>query len=400
MTRLLVVGLGLLLLLVPAFTAAQSEGIVEGQVVNGTAGAQAIGADLPVKLSILQGDVETTSLETRTDASGRFRFEGLDTATSLTYWPEVTYFGVAYSTDEPVQFEGDTANLDATLNVYETTDDDGALRLNSVHLIAESFGEVLRVSEIHLLGNSADRTYVAASGQGDGVFVPLPDQAVGLAFQQDAQTDRFVEVDGGIVDTAPVPPGSESSLVFFSYHLMVRGDTVPLERTFAYPVDSLSVLVAQPGLTLRGGQLQAMGPELFQGRQYDFYVANDLAPGTPLDLELLPVAVAADPGSARAAGGVEAATAPAGSQGSQEQLRWLGFALTGLVVIGAVVYPLVRRSASAPSKNFDPTADPEARRLLAELADLEDEMEAGEMDETTYRRLRSEKQEAIRSLWQ
>ena len=39
-----------------------------------------------------------------------------------------------------------------------------------------------------------------------------------------------MEVDGGLVDTEPVPPGSESSLVFFSYHLMVTGETVPLER--------------------------------------------------------------------------------------------------------------------------------------------------------------------------
>ncbi|MFC2031014.1 hypothetical protein ACFLWA_09830 [Chloroflexota bacterium] len=405
MRKLAFILLGLLLLLLSPMASAQSGGTVEGQVVNRTTDAPPVEAGVPVALMVVQGEAETIVAETLTDASGRYRFEGMDTDPGVSYWPEATYAGVTYSVAEPLRYDGGETVLEATLNVFETTDDDSTIRLNSVHLIAESFGEVLRISEIHLFGNGGDRTYVGVAGPGDpavntSLYIPLPEQAVGLAFQQGTDSDRFLEVEGGLQDTEPVPPGGESSLAFFSYHLMVPGDEVPLERDFAYPVDTLSMLVAQPGLALRSDQLVAMGPELFQGQQYEFYVSSDIASGEPVRMALLPGAIESDMGSGTAPSGTEAPAAAPSGQGNQELLRLLGFVLAGLAAAGVVVYLLIRRRSSDSPTERDLTTDSETRQLLAELADLEDDREAGKVDEATYERLRAEKREAIRTLWQ
>ena len=376
----------------PASARAQGEGVVEGLVLNGTPGGPEVGAGLPVTLRLFQGDVEMDALETTTAGDGSFRFEGLDTDPTLQYWPEVLYLGTIYSGDEPLQFSEGQPELVTTLMVYETTTDDANVRLNSVHMIVESFGQVLRVSEIHLFGNGGDRAYVGSPGE-DGrpatVSIPLPDDAVGLSFGEDVAPDRFLEVDGGLLDSDPVPPGQESSLIFFSYHVMVTGESVSLERRFAYPVDNLNMLVAQPGLALTGGALTSEGVELFQGQQYEFYTAQALAADTPLELEfaVLPEEALPSGETTEPAGAMTGVVA----ESSQGLLRGLGLGLAVLAFVGAAGYSLgtgQRRLARGGAA--DPTTRPEVRRLLADLADLEDAYEAGQIDEGRYQARRTE----------
>jgi hypothetical protein len=395
-----VLGLALLLLGALALTVeAQGNGVLDGQVVNGTVGGPEVGAGITVTLHIFRGDVELDSLQTTASAEGGFRFEGLDTDAELEYWPEAFYLGVPYSIAEPYRFGDGERALQATVTVYETTDDDSAITLGSVHIIAESFGQMLRVSEVHLFSNTGDRTFAGRAteaGPSTTLQIPLPSGVVGFAFQQDVPATRFVEVENGLLDTEPVSPGSEAALVFFSYHLEVDGETIPLERRFAYPVDSLNVLVAQPGLALRSDQLLARGVELFQGREYEFYTTQALGADTPLALELLPTSSEASPA---APAGMEQAVTSAPTGGNQGLLRWLGLGLAVLAGVGALVYAVAsRRPAAAPQAHASLTANPKARRLLADLADLEAAFEADQIDAATYERQRADKYEALKSL--
>jgi hypothetical protein len=379
---------------------AQNSGVLEGTVVNGTAGGPEIGAGVVVSLYVLEGDSEVQTLETTTDGQGRFRFEGLDTDPALEYWPEVVYLDVATSSEEPYQFGEGQVQISATLKVYETTTDDADIRVSSVHIIAESFGQVLRLSEIYFFGNTGDRAYVGTLGE-DGrsrtVFVPLPPGAMGVSLEDDESSERFVQEDDGLWDTDPVPPGTEMSLAFFSYHLVVAGDTVPLERQFAYPVDSLNIMVVQPGLTLRSDNLESHGPQLIQGRQYELYTARDLGPDSPLTVEFVPVAGAeAVSGSPS---GTEETILGLSDAGNQGTLRQIGFGLALLAVGAALAYSFVsngRPVRRAPEQ--DRASDAPARRLLVELADLDDAFDAGQMTEAEYTRRRAQIYESLQAL--
>lgn len=391
----------LLALLALAATAhAQETGVIEGQVVNGTAGGPAVGAGVLVTLHALQGEIEVATLETTTAAEGRFRFEGLDVDPTLEYWPEATYLAVPYISDNAAQFSADQMSLEATITVYETTTDDSEISLNSVHLIVESFGSVLRVNEIHLFGNAGDRTYVGTL-EGDQpltVLVPLPEEAVGLAFQDDISGTRFVEVEGGLRDTEAVLPGADGSLVFFSYHLMVTSETVSLERSFAYPVGLLNVLATQPGLLLRSEQLQDLGPQSFQSQQYELYATQDLAANAPLVMDLTVTGESSGEGMPVSTGGSQQVGGASGV-GSQKTLLWLGVVLALLALAAALVYIGVARKPAAVAASASPLAsNPQARRLLADLAALEDAYEAGQMDDAAYQQRRTELYETLKSL--
>jgi hypothetical protein len=383
---------------------AQDSGVLTGQVLNGTAGGPEVGAGLDVTLRVFRGEAELNTFATETDSQGSFVFEELDTDPTLVYVPEVVYLGVVYQSMEPYRFEGGAADLTATLSVFETTDDDSAVAIDSVHLIAESFGQMLRISEIHLFGNGIERTYIGKDGQIAGtdrstVYIPLPEEAVGVAFQGESAGERFLETDGGMLDTEPVPPGPESSLAFFSYHLVVAGETVPLERWFAYPVSNLSILVAQPGLKLQSEQLGAMGSQEFEGKQYELYVAGNLDANAPLALEFIPMADVGS-GSGMTVPWEGGAGAPAASsRGSQGILLWLGMILAVLAVVGVTVYAVGARQSPARSVR-SPALDrgPQGRRLLAELADLEDAFAAGEIDESSYESQRARTYDALRAL--
>jgi hypothetical protein len=396
--------LGFLLLTVSFPALAQGDGVLRGKVVNGTSGGEDVGAGILVTMRSFQNDTPIEEFETVTDAGGGFRFEGLDTDPELQYLPETTYQDVPYTLLEPVQFGGDQTSLDVSITVHETTEDDSAIGLDSVHLIAESFGEVLRITEIHLYGNSGDRTYVGrpsdvAHGLLTTLQIPLPENGVGLALEQSETEQRFIEVEGGVVDTSPVRPGSETSLVFFSYHLMVTGDVVPLERRFSYPVTGMNAMAAQPELSLRSEQLQAMGAETFQGRQYSFYVGDGLAAGAPLDIEFLPAAGESVPSMPASGETPEQAATVEATRGNQGLLRWFGFGLVALAVLGALIYPLATSGqAKAPDDVPGVAQTPASRRLVSELADLEEAFEAGKLDEEDFERQRAEILESLKTL--
>lgn len=398
----------LLLLAMAVPLQAQEGGILEGQVMNGTPGGPPVGAGISVTLHILRNGSEIETRETTTEAEGRFRFEGLDQDPAMDYWLEAVYQGARYNNGVPVQFSAEAEVITATIDVYESSDDDSALRLNSVHVIAESFGTVVRISEIHMFSNDGDRTF-AGSGEGPSpettVFIPLPSDAVGLAFSEEDPAGRYVEAEGGVWDTEPVTPGQDTSYVFLSYHLMVSGGPIKVERSFAYPVTDFNILVTQPGLSLQSGQLVEQGMQSFQGKDYTFYVAQDLPVGEALVLSFTAnedaVASPGMPGTANST--VPAAMMPAG-EGQQGLLRILGFALAGLAVAAALAYPLVskRRQRDAggevPSDTAgQPGPGPQYQRLIEELADLEDAHEEGRLDEADYEDQRARLYEELRS---
>jgi len=380
---------------------AQDAGVFEGQVVNGTEGGEEIGAGIVVDLYLFSGSVEEQVLSTETDSEGRFRFEGLDTSADLQYWAEATYLDLSYGSEDLVQFAEGQTTLDVAITVYETTQDDSGVQLDLVHIFAESFGEVLRISETHLFGSTADRTYVGqegAGGQLETVLVPVPADSVGFALGEGIAEDRFVSVSEGLVDTEPVRPGTLMSEVRFSYHLMVGTDPIILERPFAYPVASLAVLVAQPGLVLSTPQLESMGTQLIQDRQYEVFSGQGLGPGVPLELGFTSTAdaVGGSDTSGMPAGSVTSGGAAAGSQGV---LLWLGVVLAAVAVAGVFVYTAtIGRPSAHQQARPRLSANPSARKLLHQLADLEDALEAGEVDEASYERQRADITMELKSL--
>jgi hypothetical protein len=398
----------MLLLSPPGAAGAQSLGILEGQVVVGTAGGPEVGAGIPVSLYVIQNDLQVDIGETVTDAEGRFRFEELDTDGTLEYWLGASYLGVEYGPSGPNQFsEGQTA-LQVTVTVYETAGDESGIVADLVILRIQSLGSLLRVQESYYLGNSADRTYQGQPGllpdeRLATVLIPLPEGQFGLGLGSEDGLEHAVEAEGGIAVTDAIQPGEATTVISFSYHLgMAEGETVRLERSLSYPMDAVWVLVAQPGLVLRSDELTSQGiVELEADLPEELFVAEDLPADSRIVMELEAMAGQSSPevSGASTTGAESESDLP--RRGHQEVLGLIGIGVVLLSVLGAVVYPLSARSpAIAPVRSPKLSAEPQVRRFLTELADLEEAHEAGEVDEATYERQRSETYGAIRSLWE
>lgn len=80
-------------------------------------------------------------------------------------------------------------------------------------------------------------------------------------------------------------------------------------------------------------------------------------------------------------------------------LLWIGFGLAGLAIVGAVVYSAtMAQPTPAHRSGRSVGSDPRAQRMLSELAELEDALEAGLVDEATYESRRTEIYGKLKSL--
>ncbi len=68
----------------PALAAKPGSGIIEGQIVNGTEGGSSV-TDLDITLKTYLNNTEAGSTATKTDAGGRFVFDGLLTEPDYSY---------------------------------------------------------------------------------------------------------------------------------------------------------------------------------------------------------------------------------------------------------------------------------------------------------------------------
>ncbi|MFB0546280.1 MAG: hypothetical protein ACETWB_05170, partial [Anaerolineae bacterium] len=368
---------------------AQGEGVIEGQVMNGTGEGSPV-SEVPVVLHIFSSMEEKEPLTATADAGGRFRFDGLSTASDYTYGAVVEYRDVAYGSDLVGFSEGQTA-LFLPVKVYETTTSDEAIAIERTHLIIDFRSRALQIGEMHVVINRGDRTYIGseegAGGRRTTLRFPLPKGATNLRFRDGALGERFFETEGGFVDTQPLRSGERTQLLF-AYDLSYDSPTYSLPMEMAYAVENINVLVADVGAVLESERLTFQGTRGSEGQSYLNFTAQGLAKGERLTLNLsnLPQAIRAPESPV---------TQARPQERSQRALIWpiVGVAIL-LVFAFAAYYPRLRRRRMAvgPSSPAGAPAEDlnlERERLLQSLARLDDAFEDGQMDEEVYRQERA-----------
>jgi hypothetical protein len=331
---------GLCLLFVsPTLALAQGNGIIQGRVVNGTAGGS-LPEGLEIALRPFNGQNEAEPLVATADAEGGFRFEGLETSSEWRYLTQVPYQDVLYS-QGPLSFELGESELVTEMPVYETTTDDEDIFVERAHaLIDVSGGELgqpasLLVTELHVFFNPGDRTFVGreeVQGRRAVSRFLLPQDSYDWTFDDGTLGGRFLATDGGFVDTEPLWPGTTS--VMFRYTLDCRASDCSLVKDVTHPISNLNLLIPDTGVRVESSQLAFAGKVDAEGQDHLNYVGRDLAPGERLELN-----VRLD----------QTGLAPLASpRGSSSALPWiiLGGVLTALVL----VYPFWRQHVRASAQ--------------------------------------------------
>jgi hypothetical protein len=331
--------------LAPVHTLAQDQGVIEGQVVNGTADGGSV-EGLAVTLYVFVGMEEQPPRTALTDAEGRFHFENLSTEADHGYALLLNYGGADYGSDlltfsATTGEESSTDILSVPIRVYEPTESDEAVSIERAHIFVDFQQGNLLVGEMYLFSNGGDRTYVGAEKVSEGrrgtLHVPLPIGAEGLTFEDGELGQRFFETEEGFADTWPLLPGQASGQLIFSYSLPYDPSGYDLTRDISYPLKAINVLVADVGVDVTSDQLTLEGSRGMEGKSYLNLSGQNLSRGERLTLHFS--------GSLdnEPVEGEEAMPAQTSQAGSQPLLRWAVLGLLVLAVSFALGYPLFRR---------------------------------------------------------
>ncbi|NPA90484.1 MAG: c-type cytochrome [Chloroflexi bacterium] len=355
----------------------EGNGIISGTVEMMTKGEEANFEGLTVALFGLRGGEELAlTLTTTVKADNTFRFEGLSTSHQMIYYLETEWEGVPYATDALVFLPGQTV-ITTTLQVAATTEEDPGIRAGRAHWFMDFDGETLTVGELIGIDNPGDRAYIGTplpdrDGARAVIRWALPAGVMNLRLDGGKLGERFLLVNGELIDTLPLPPGRDVRRLLLQYQLPIEHNQAVLAHPVSLPIDLLTVFIADRGEHIEVPDNATEGESQdVNGVPFKMYTLTRVDKGETVTFRLTNLA------AARKANPHEA---------PPSLVRQIGVGLSlllGLLLLGSMVYLTRRRK---PSEDETKEALRERREeILRLIAQLDIAFEAGEVDEATYR---------------
>ena len=288
---LAVVLMTLLILLSPATVLVEGSetGTISGQVINNTEGGGSVAGMEVTLTTYVDGiaDEDKTEKDT-TDGDGKFQFADVDTENQ--YLVSVEYMEVTYYSEEIIVFEDGETAVDVEVNVCDATDSDEYVTVEQAHIIISAITteedtsaeeDYLLVTQIFVLANDGDMTYVGTDGDGVLVFI-LPQGAVISQL-----SEEFELLDNNrIAYLVPFPPGEmELSYYYTLPGLSANGSTISLQVD--YPTSVLDLMVGGEDIEVAVTNLAPEDPiTTGAGEQFIHFGGEDLPSGTVMNIYL------------------------------------------------------------------------------------------------------------------
>ena len=349
---------------------AAAQRVVEGVIVNGTAGADGASAGGQTVTLHRVGADGGQDLSAESDHDGAFRFE-FEYDPDLAYGVSVRYQDAVYGTDLDLS---DGSPDPVELTVYESTSDDGVIRARSASILlaaADPSDQTVAALEIVRLVNDTDTAYVPGEGVMELLRFGLPPGATGLTLDTRLIGADFIQVDRGFALLASVPPGEYD--VMFSYRFPYESDEFTLSKTYRYGADSLRALAAEEVMSIESAELGEPKTERIGERQYRILEAEGFTRGAAVSIRLsgLPAPDAADRVGASLDGIRFEYAAPAA----------LALLMAGLLIYGAIWRSGARSAAASAPASSAPAAvsdfaESESARAMSAPAAVSDSGES------------------------
>lgn len=345
-------------------------GVIEGRLVNESAGGSSV-ADQDVMLKTYLDNAEAGSTATKTDAEGKFEFNGLPTSSEYSYQVWLQYQEAEYTSEWLSFGEGETAKSVEVI-VYDSTTSDEAIGVVTSHIIIYIEEGGLFVEEYYLFVNEGDRTYigskeVTAEGVKETLRFSLPQEANNLRLDLGLMDCCAFSAEEGFVDTMPALPGDKEAA--YSYSVDYASETYTFSKEMYYPTADFVLLVQSEGIDVSSSQLTMGEPFDFEGMSFIPLSGENLAVGTPIVIHLSGLPKADNLGA----------------------LIWVALALILLASGFGFGYPLIRKRLRPLSPVPESSPDQKKQSLLLEIAQLDDDFEGGKISEEVYQRTRSER---------
>lgn len=351
---------------------ASAKGRISGQVANKTTDLPAKGVELI--LTSYMGDRATGEEKISSDAKGNFSFDNLSWDRS--YVIAINYKGTQYATDKMVFYPSeDVKTLD--LPIYEPTFDEDDIAVLEAHMIVQELGGELSFANIVLFQNSGNMVYVGgretADGRKESLRLNIPKGAENINFIHGANPEDLEQTEYGFADTTSVLPGQKR--LVYTYSMPLGSGPTDIVQTIDYPTEGFMLLVSDTGKNSSVSGLSGGEEVEVQGQKFRRWTGADLMPGHKVELRIYALLL------------------------KSGHLKWgaLGFLL--LIVVIGVVYSYISKDSPVLEQD-DMQDDLTAKRqlLIREIAKLDDDYEASNIDEDTYRKIREGKKQELKKI--
>ncbi len=361
----------------PVLATEINHGVIEGQLVNGTESGSSV-ANQEIALHISLNGTELDSVITRTDVEGHFVFEDLATEPVYSYRVILTFQQAEYTSDW-LSFDVDESSKVIEVMVYDATTSDESIRVVLSHTIIYVEEDSLLITEYFLFVNESELNYIGSEEVAPGIKetlkFSLPEGVAELQFTHGLMEGHIYNKDDGFVDTMPVLPGGKE--VVYVYKLNYGPGTYEFSRGENYPTTNYNFLIQGEDITVTSAQLTTEEPMVIEGTLFTHLSGTDLAPGDTLVTRLsgLPMA---------------------NNQRTMITIIWVVLVL-GALLGGFGIFRFLKRRRRQPVTG-DISHD--RQRLLVGLAQLDDDLESGNIHEEDYMRLRADKKSQLTVLTQ
>ena len=346
-----------------------SGGAIEGQIVNGTAGGSSV-ADQEITLKTYLNDVETVLTTTTTNIEGSFVLDGLSTELGYGYEVMLTFQGAEYY-GKWLNFDEGEADKSSEIVVYDSTTSDEAIKIASAHTVIYTGGGSLEIGEYYLVINEADRTYIgskeiAGSENRKTLNFRVPSEATDLQFGGELMECCILKSEDGFSDTMPVIPGSKD--VTYYYRINYNSGIYTFSSSVMYPTANYDLLVQGETVQVASDQLAEEEAVFIEETVFNHLSGSDFDSGDILMAQLadLPKIV--------------------NSTNNQVAIVWVALIL--VVLTGGFGFVYLKKKRKFQAVNPIDSPDQSRQRLLVELAQLDDDFQAGKITEDVYRRQR------------
>ena len=316
-----------------------------GRVINQT--LNRVEPDIEVSY-ILHETGDVTVVRDTTDSTGQFI---LDVPSDPGAEPPPMLFARYNGIDYPGNPApaGDTVDIP----VFETTDSDTAISLSSHHILLDA--QAGTATYIIIVHNRGDRTYLTGGDHGHGLEIPLPDGVTDIL-----RAPQGVHLQGTLlVDPRPIIPGNSQTFFTFSIPPSNR-----ISQRITYPTAGMDLLVQPTEIPVSTTVLRDLGDVTLGTNIFRRFGAEQLAPGTQIDIAL---------SSPETASNLQT---PILNNGLSAQ-AWIAAASTIAIAI-LVIY--MRSLKTTPNRRTI---------LLEQIADLDERYENGELSEPDYKNRRN-----------
>jgi hypothetical protein len=172
----------------------------------------------------------------------------------------------------------------------------------------------------------------------------------------------------------------------FVYIIPYSGAALNLDRPLYYSTSSVNGLVMDVGVSLESDVLTFGGERVAQDQTFLQYTAQDLKAGQTLPIQLDGLDKISFAGAPEPSG---ASTVMPSTGLRQTTLLWVMLGLGVLAIAFGLAYPSLRPRLFGEALASEGDLSYERQRLLLTLARLDQVYEAGELNETVYRRARA-----------